>query len=108
MSIGKTAMAAEIMRRLRRTVLLDVLGRGDEREPSWRQAPRDKARIPQGADAHRYIHAFLARVDEAVVEHQLDAQLRIARHELGDRVAEIEDTERHRRVDLQDAARLVV
>ena len=60
------------------------------------------------ADAHRDVDAFLERIDEAVVERELDLQLGIARHEVGDRGAEIERAERHRRVDLEHAPRLVV
>ena len=101
-------MGAQILRRLRSAVPLDVWRRSDERAPRWSQAPRDEARISQGTDAYRHVDAFLERVDEAVAQNQLDAQLRVARHELGHRVAEVEDAERHWRVDLEDAARLVV
>ena len=108
-AVGEAAMVAQILRRLRRAVR--ARGMSGEATSARRAGARRRAmrlEIRQGADAHRDVDAFLERVDEAVVEHQLDAQLRVARHELGDRVAEIEDAERHRRVDLEDAARLVV
>ena len=49
--------------------------------------------------------AFLHRIDLLVAEYELDLQLRIALHELGDHRSELDRAERHRGIDAQQPAR---
>ena len=76
------------------------------RDGAMRRAMR--LEVLQRADAHRDVDAFLERIDEPVRQHQLHFERRIEGHELRDRIAEIHGAERHRRVDAQNPARLVV
>ncbi|GLR84417.1 hypothetical protein GCM10007857_11270 [Bradyrhizobium iriomotense] len=51
------------------------------------------------------VETVLERIDILVAQHELDAKLGIALHELGDRRPKPQRAERHRRIDSQQSAR---
>ena len=70
-----------------------------------REAARHQGGIREAADPHRHVEALLDQIDGAVVHHDIDLDLGIRRHEVGQRRGEVEIAETHRRVDLEAAAR---
>src|SRR5262249_2574042 len=108
MPVVETTVTCQILRRLWLAMACKIVGRGDQHAPRRHKLARDQARICERSDPYCHVDALLERIDEAVVEQQLDFEVRIGGHEIGYGAAEIPDAEGHRRVDPEHTSWLVV
>ncbi len=69
-----------------------------------RELPRDQAQIRQRRNPQADVETFLDQVDAPVVQHEIDSEFRIARHEFRHHGPKLTDAETHRRVDAELAA----
>jgi hypothetical protein len=74
-AIVKAAVLRQIGRHLRRAMAGDVLRRRRQHAPGRHQAAARSGWNRERADAHRDVDALLERIDEAVVEGQLDGEV---------------------------------
>ena len=98
-------MRLQVFGRLRRPAAAEIVGARAQRPADRRDPPRHQARIRQGADAQRHVEAVVDQVDEAVVEREIDVDLRKAGEEFRQRRREVQEAEAHRRADLEPPAR---
>ena len=72
------------------------------------QLPGDEVLAGFAGDAQRDVVTFVGQVDQAVADGQVDGQVGIAGHEIGQRRGDVHGAESHRRTDFQFAARFLV
>ncbi|MNK98240.1 hypothetical protein D3C87_1185990 [compost metagenome] len=100
-------MRQQVLRRARLAACGHVVRRGDEHARPAAQVARDEVGRQRAADAQRDVDALLARIDEAVVEHQLQFDVGVQPQELDRHRVEVPLPQRDRRTQAQQAARLL-
>ncbi len=101
-------MVPEFIGRLRHVVRVEVMRRRAGHDTHIEQFARDQRRVLQVPDANGDVHALLDKIDAAVVEIEVEADLRVPFRERSDRLAHVPYTERQRQGDTQCAAQLAV
>ena len=74
---------AQVVRRLRFAVVLQVRGCCARDDVHLRHAPRGQSGLPDGPDAQRHVDAFGDEVDDAIIEAQVQFDQRVAPGEFG-------------------------
>ena len=97
-------MRLQILRRLRRAVLRQIFGACTEDHAQIGELACDQAGFTQAPDTDREIEAFIHQVDIAVVEVEIELDLRIARHEQRHGTRQMQDAEAHRGTHAQPPA----
>ena len=84
-------------------VLREVGGRAEYDAPQGAEPPSLQAGVGQVADAHDEVEAFVGQVGEGVGELQVDVDLRVGAHVVGDDGNEEVGAEEDRGADAQGA-----
>ncbi|KDB89835.1 hypothetical protein AZ17_1208 [Bordetella bronchiseptica D989] len=84
-------------------VLREVGGRAEDDAPQGAEPPSLQAGVGQVADAHDEVEAFVGQVGEGVGELQVDVDLRVGAHVVGDDGNEEVGAEEDRGADAQGA-----
>ena len=98
-------MAREIFRAGRRAAPREVIRAGDDDAAAVEQAATDQGRIDRGPAANGDVEAAADNVGVAIIERQMDGNLRVTRGEAGDERRDPAPSDRHRRSDPQRPAR---
>ena len=104
--IADAVVAGQIGHAARCAMRLQIRRRGAHSRPARRNSTRDQARIAQIADADREVPALLRKIDNPVIEAEIDAHLRMAARKLREQRSDLPGAERDRRIEAQHAARL--
>ena len=91
--VVQAVVVDEVVRAFGSSVPPDIAGRGGKDAAAGGQLSRDQARILQGCNPDRDVEAFLDRVDETVVQRQLNLQVGIGCHKVGNRGPDMQDAE---------------
>ena len=104
-AVGERAWSRRLIWMLRNAGAREIGRRRADDAFDRHDLARDQAGGLEIRDTQRHFEPVLHRIDLLVAEHELDLKLGILLHEIGDRGAELQRAERHRRVDAQQSAR---
>src|SRR5204863_8554322 len=93
--VGEAIVLRQVLRRLRRTALGEILRRCARHEPRLAELARDQVIRARRPDADGEVEAFLDEVDHAVGERYVEAHLGMAAEEFGDRRTDMAHAEIH-------------
>ena len=99
-------MLCEIRSRARRTVCCEIGGRGAQGHAAGREPPRHQARIAQIADADGEVPALLGKVDLAIIQAQLDRDMRMEAGKFREAWRDLAHAEYQGHVEAKQPARL--
>ena len=98
-------MRREVLRHARLAMPREIGGRCATDELGDSDLPRDEVLAADGADPHGRVETLVDEIDDAVGKLDIEAHLRIARHELGDCRGDMAGAERDAAREAQRAAR---
>ena len=98
---NETVVIFQIVRIARLTTTCQVGWRCTYDQPNTTELARDQARIVQTTEPKRQIHALLSEVDDAICQHEVEAEPRIFAQKQRQQRGEFESTEERWRAHAQ-------